>query len=171
MKGVNIRETRTLEQAFARNDFGYLTLDEHKVFDKALNEIKNSELYNKVGKDIEDKANELVETKCKPEWNRISEEMKPIGEKVNELEKEKAEAPTSDQWTEEKEEELKWLHKQLSDLTNEYQKVTDEANAELNEYKEERISQEQWACFFLEDDEYKLIGKRVGWILPTEDKE
>ena len=165
MKGVNIKETRILEQAFNKNDFGYLTLDEHKIFDKALAEIKASELYNKVGKDIEAKANEIVETKCVPEWNRISEEMKPLGEKANELEKEKA----GWNWDNDKEAELSELHKKMSELSDEYQKVTDSANAELNEYKEERINQEQWACFFLEDDEYNLIGKRVGWILSTEE--
>ena len=55
----------------------------------------------------------------------------------------------------------------MSDLSNEYQKVTDEANAELNEYKEKRINEEEWACFFLEDDEFIFIGERVGWILPS----
>lgn len=167
MKWVNLKETRILDQAFAKNDFGYLTLDEHKILDKALKEMKESELYNKVGKDIEDKANEIVNTKCRPEWTRISEEMKPLGERVNELEKEKAAIPEDWTWEIEKEEELKKLHKKLSDLTDEYQNVTDKANAELNEYKEKRISEEEWACFFLEDNEYKFIGERVGWILPS----
>ena len=94
-----------------------------------------------------------------------------IGQKtdVSELEKEKAAIPEDWVWETEKEEELKELHKKLSDLTDEYQNVTDKANAELNEYKEERLSQEQWACFFLEDDEYKFIGELVGWILPSEE--
>ena len=45
----------------------------------------------------------------------------------------------------------------MSDLSAEYQKVTDDANAELNAYKEKRINEEQGAAFLLEDDEYELI--------------
>ncbi len=170
MKWVNLREARILDQAFARNDFGYATLEQHKILDKAYAEMKASELYQTVWKDIEKKANELVKEKCQPEWNRISEEMRPLGERVNELEKEKAAVPKDWTWETEKEEELKGLHKKMSELTDEYQSITDKANAELNEYKEERLNQEQWACFFLEDDEYKFIGERVWWILPNENK-
>ena len=128
--------------------------------------LKESELYKKVWGDIENKAIELVENKCKPEWNRISEEMKPLGEKLNELEKEKASIPEEEVWEEEKETELNELHKKMSDLSNEYQKVTDDANKELEEYKDKRIEEEQGGCFFLEDDEYETIGAYAGWVLP-----
>jgi hypothetical protein len=65
--------------------------------------------------------------------------MKPLGEKRNELAKEKA----GGNWDNEKEEELNNLDKQLSELSESYQKVTTDANAELNEYKEKRINEEQ----------------------------
>lgn len=163
MKWVNIRETRLLEQAISKNSFRYLTLDEHAIVDKAYNALKESELYKTVWKDIEDKANELVETKCRPEWNRISEEMKPLGDERNALDKEKA--ADKENFSEEKEARLEELNKKLSELTDEYNSVTNKANAELNEYKEERITKEEWACFFLEDNEYKLVGELVWWAL------
>ena len=165
MKWVNIKEARLFDQwlhttiasATWRDLINFFWKDMATIT-KAAEELDASELYKTVGGDIEKKAEEIVETKCKPEWNRISEEMKPIGEKVNELEKEKAAIPEDWTWEEAKEQELAGLHKQLSDLANEYQKVTDEANAELNEYKEKRINEEEWAAYLLEDDEYKLVG-------------
>ena len=129
-----------------------------KTIAKIVNALDASDLYKTVGKDIEDKAHEIVDTKCKPEWTRISDEMRPIGEKRNALAKEKAEAPTSDQRPKEKEDELQALDKQLSELSNSYQKVTDDANKELNEFKEKRINEEQAPAFFLNEKDYKLIG-------------
>ena len=158
---VNIKEARLLDQwlnttiASARwKDIMDFFATDIKVLAKAREELENSELYKAVWWDIEAKAHEIVETKCKPEWNRISEEMKPLWEKANELEKEKA----GWNWDDGKEAELDELHKKLSDLTNEYQKVTDDANAELNAYKEERINNEKWAAFFLSEKDYKTVG-------------
>ena len=160
MKWVNVKEARLIDQwlhsSIASATWGDVVNFFHKdittIF-KVTEELSKSELYKTVGGDIEKKAEELVETKCKPEWNRISEEMKPLGEERNNLAKEKAEW----NWDNEKEEKLSELDKKMSDLSNEYQKVTDDANAELNEYKEKRINEEQWAAFLLEDDEYELI--------------
>ena len=75
MKGVNIKETRLIDQAIGKNNFRYLTLEEHAIVDKALKWLKESELYLSVWKDVEKKANEIVNEKCEPEWNRISEEI------------------------------------------------------------------------------------------------
>ena len=166
MKGVNIKETRLIDQAIGKNNFRYLTLEEHAIVDKALKWLKESELYLSVWKDVEKKANEIVKEKCEPEWNRISEEMKKFWEEVNELSKERAEK--KDDWTEEKEERLKALNDSIAELTNEYQKVTDEANEELNKYKEERINEESWACFFLEDDEYQFMWELCWFAAPQE---
>ena len=161
---VNIKEARLLDQwlnttiASARwSDLLDIIWGDMKVIEKAREELKNSELYNTVWKDIEAKAHELVDTKCKPEWNRISEEMKPLGEERNRLAKEKAEAKEWE-WLQESEDKLTGIDKQLSDLSNEYQKVTNDANAELNAYKEERINSEQWAAFFLSEKDYKIVG-------------
>ena len=160
MKWVNVKEARLIDQwlhsSIASATWGDVINFFHKdiaTILKVTEELNKSELYKTIGWDIEKKAEEIVETKCKPEWNRISEEMKPIGEKRNELAKEKA----SNNWDNLKEDELAELDKKMSDLSAEYQKVTDEANAELNEYKEKRINEEQWAAFLLEDDEYELI--------------
>lgn len=168
MKGVNIKEARLIDQwlhttvasatwkdliTFFNKDFSILI--------KALDALEESELYKTVGTDIENKAKELVETKCRPEWDRISEEMKPLGEERNNLWKEKAASKENndmESWTEEKENRLAEIDKQISDLSAEYQKVTDDANAELNEYKEKRINEEEWAAFLLEDEDYDTIG-------------
>ena len=87
---VNVREARLLDQAIQKNSFRYLTLDEHKVVDKAYLAMKDSELYKTVWDTVEKEAVRIVEEVCKPEWNRISEEMKPLWERANELSKEKA---------------------------------------------------------------------------------
>ena len=156
---VNVREAKLMEQAFSKNSFRYLTLDEHKVLDKAYKALKESEVYNKVGWEIQAEAERLVAEKCMPEWNRISEEMKPLGELRNKLAKEKAEIPEDWVWEAEKEAQLNGLDKEMSDLSAEYQKVTDEANAELNEFKEEKINNTKEACFFLSEEDYQFVGE------------
>ena len=166
MKWVNIKEARLFQQwmnttiaSVTWKDLINFIGNDMPTFVKAAKELEGSELYNAVWADIQKKAEELVETKCRPEWSRISEEMKPIGEKRNELAKERA----SNNWDNLKEDELAELDKKMSDLSAEYQKVTDDANAELNEYKDKRIAEEEWAAFMLEDDEYALIGWYVGF--------
>ena len=164
MKWVNVKEARLIDQwlhsSIASATWGDIVNFFHKdiitIF-KVSEELEKSELYKTVGGDIEKKAEEIVEAKCKPEWNRISEEMKPLGERRNELAKKKASTEVGSAWWEEDEKELTDLDKKMSDLSAEYQKVTDDANAELNEYKEKRINEEQGAAFLLEDDEYELI--------------
>ncbi len=167
---VSIKEARLIDQwlhsTIASATWGDIVNFFHKdittIF-KVTEELDKSELYKTVGWDIEKKAEELVETKCKPEWNRISEEMKPLGEERNKLAKEKAEIPEDGIWEVEKEERLKEIDKKMSDLSAEYQKVTDDANAELNEFKEERINEEKHPAFFLSEEEYKLIGGYCGF--------
>lgn len=172
MKSVSVKEARLLEQWLNTTIASVKWIDlinffnkDMAVIAKAEEGLRNSELYKSVWGDIEAKAKELVDNKCRPEWDKISEEMKPIWEKANALSKEKAEK--KDEWTEEKENELKDLDKQLWELSIKYQKVTDEANAELNEYKEKRINEEQWGCFFLDEEEYNTVGWYVWWNLPT----
>ena len=164
MKWVNVRQARLFEQwlnttiaSTTWKDLINFLWKDMGVIANAAEKLENSELYKEVWKDIEAKAQELVETKCKPEWDKISEEMKPIWERRNELAKEKSSIPEDWIWETEKEEELANLDKQLSEMSERYQKITDEANKELNEYKEERIDKEWWAAFLLEDEEYDLI--------------
>lgn len=167
---VNIREARLIEQwlksslanATWKQLVDFVWEDAKTIFkvNVALNE---SELYQKVGWEIEKEAERIVKEKCEPEWNRISEQMKPLGELRNKLAKEKAEVPEDWVWEAEKEAQLNWLDKEMADLSAEYQKVTDGANAELNEFKEKRINEEQWACFFLTEKEYKAIWKYAGF--------
>ena len=155
---VNLREARLLDQAIAKNNFRYLTLAEHKIIDKAYEAMKESELYNSIWKKIEDYATNLVNTKCVPEWNRISEEMKPLGEERNRLAKEKAEAKEWE-WLQESEDKLAEVDKKIAELTEEYQSVTDKANAELSEYKEKILWETEWACFSLNEKDYKFVGE------------
>ena len=159
---VNVKEARLFEQ-WLNSQVGSTTWKElinFIIYDidtivTAWKELEKSELYATVGWDIEKEAKRIVEEKCKPEWNRISDEMKPLGERRNELAKRKSEGGP---WAEREEEELNEIDKKMADLTNEYQKVTDEANAELNEFKNKRIAEEQWAAFFLSEKNYKTIG-------------
>jgi len=163
---ISIKEARLIDQwlhtTIASVTFGDLVnlfSNDLKKISKIIELLEASDTYKAIGAEIEAKAHELVETKCKPEWDKISEEMKPIGDKRNELAKEKA----GWNWDNEKEEELVNLDKQLSELSDKYQKVTDEANAELNEFKEKRINEEKQPAFFLNEEEYKLIGGYCGF--------
>lgn len=155
---VNVREAKLMEQAFSKNSFRYLILDEHKTLDKVYKALKESEVYNKVGWEIQAEAERLVAEKCMPERNRISEEMKPLGEERNRLAKEKAEAKEWE-WLQESEDKLIEVDKKIADLSGEYQSVTDKANAELNEFKEEKINSTKEACFFLSEEDYQFVGE------------
>lgn len=173
MKSVSVKEWRLLQQ-WLNSTIGWTTwvdmlnLDK-ELFKKAAKALDDSELYQKIWGEIQKKAEEIVKEKCEPEWKRISEEMQPLGEERNKLAKEKAEVPEDWVWETAKEERLTEIDKQLSDLSAEYQKVTDEANKELNEFKDKRINEEQGWCFILEDNEYDAIGKYVWWTLPTKE--
>jgi len=165
MKWVNVKECRLIDQwlhssiaSVTWRDLINFFGQDMSTIAKAVAELDKSELYKTVGGDIEKKAEEIVEAKCKPEWNRISEEMKPLGEERNKLAKEKAGIPEDWVWETEKEERLNEIDKKMSDLSAEYQKVTDDANKELNEFKEKRINEEQGAAFLLDDAEYDLVG-------------
>ena len=164
---VSIKEARLIDQwlhtTIASITFGDLInffSEDLKEIGKIVELLKASDTYKAIGTEIEAKAHELVETKCKPEWDRISEEMKPLGELRNKLAEKKAKG---EGWTDEDEAQLNGLDKEMSDLSNEYQKVTDEANAELNEFKEKRINEEKQPAFFLSEEEYKLIWGYCGF--------
>lgn len=169
MKWVNVKEARLIDQwlhttvaSVTWRDLINFFGQDMSTIAKAVEELDKSDLYKKVWEEIENEAKRLVKEKCEPEWNRISEEMKPLGEERNKLAKEKAEAKEWE-WLQESEDKLTEIDKQLSDLSNEYQKVTDEANAELNEFKEKRINEEQGAAFLLDDAEYDLVGWYCGF--------
>jgi len=170
MKSVSVKEWRLLQQ-WLNSTIGWATwtdilnLDK-ELFKKAAKALDDSELYQKIWGEIQKKAEEIVKEKCEPEWKRISEEMQPLGELRNKLSEKKAKG---ENWTDEDEAQLNWLDKEMADLSAEYQKVTDEANKELNEFKDKRINEEQGWCFFLEDNEYDTIGKYVWWTLPTKE--
>lgn len=154
---VNVRECKLIDQAFAKNSFRYLTLDEHKTLDKVYKALNESEVFNGVAEEIKAEWERLVREKCLPEWNRISEEMKPLGEERNALDKEKA--ADKENFPAEKEARLDELNKRLGALTDEYNSITDRANAELSTFKEEKINNTKEACFFLSEDDYKFVGE------------
>lgn len=160
---VNLRQMRIAEQAIAQNKFGYLRIKDHQVIDAVLEEIHGNEKYLKVWKAIEEYANNLVENKCKPERDKLAEEMRPLGERANELSKEKASIEEGEAFPGEKETELKELNEKIAELNKQYQKVTDDANEELAKFKEEEMAKEQWAAFFMEEDEYEIMEKLTWW--------
>lgn len=164
---VSVKEARLIDQwlhtTIASVTFGDIInffSNDLKKIDKIVSALDGSEVYKIVGWEIEAKAHELVDTKCRPERDKISEEMRPLWELRNKLAEKKAKG---EGWTDEDEAQLNWLDKEMSDLSNEYQKVTDEANAELNEFKEKRINEEKEPAFFLSEEDYKLIGGYCGF--------
>lgn len=166
MKSVNVKEARLFQQwlnttiaSTTWKDLINFINTELPAITEAWKKLDESELYNTVWNNIEKKANEIVENKCKPEWDRIAEEMKTLWEKRNELAKQKA----SWNWTDNDEGKITELDKKISDLSNEAQKITDNANKKLEEYKDKLIDESEWAAFFLEDDEYEII-KKLSWF-------
>ena len=157
---ITIKQSRLFQQAIIENKFWYLKLKEHEVLDSVLEEMEKSELFNKVGKDIEDYANKLVNEECKPQWDDIIAKMQPLNEERNELEKKKA---SEEKLTEEEDKRYEELNNLISASMEEYQRVSDEANKKLEEYKEKLIEENPGACFFVEEDVYNLVDKHTGW--------
>lgn len=118
-----------------------------------------SELYNEVWWRIQTEADRIVKEECMPQWNELSEKMKPLSPERDALDKEKA--ADKDNFPEEKQKRLDELNAELSKLAQEYQAVTDKANERLAKFKDEEIEKAEGWCFFLEDDEYDFVAKFV----------
>lgn len=157
---ITIKQAKIFQQSIVENKFWYLKLKEHEVLDSVLEEVEKSELYNRVGKDIEDYANKLVNEECKPQWDDIIAKMQPLNEERNELEKKKA---SEEGLTEEEDKRYEELNNLISASMDEYQKVSETANKKLEEFKEKTIEENPGACFFVEEDVYNLVDKHTGW--------
>ena len=88
MKWVNVKEARLIDQwlhssiaSVTWRDLINFFGQDMSTIAKAVAELDKSDLYKKVWTEIENEAKRLVKEKCETEWNRISEEMKHLGEK------------------------------------------------------------------------------------------
>ena len=152
---VRIKQCKLFSDNIRANQLPYLLNSEKEVFDKVYIAVRDNELYNKVWMDIEREANRIVEEECKPEWNRLIKQIEEAKTKITELEK-----------AEEKDEEAIKANQEIVDNSMEqYQKVSDEANAKLNEFKEDYINNnyKDATCFLLDEEDYKLVDKIIGW--------
>lgn len=152
---VRIKQLKYFSDIIRQNQLPYLLNSEKEVFDKVYIESLHNELFNKVWADIEREANRIVEEECKPEWDRILKQMEETKSKINELEK-----------AEEKDEEAIKSNQEIVDgLIDEYQKISDTANAKLNEFKESYINNnyKDATCFLLDEEDYNLVDRVTGW--------
>ena len=147
MKPVKLRMIRFFMQSIEENRLPYLLNEEKEVFDKVVKLCRENGLYAKVGEEIEEFARALVESKCKPVWTDIANRMADAGKERDELAK-------KEEKTEEEDKRLEELTTLLSNMNDEYQKVTDDANKELNEFKDKTLAQyKDTSCFDLHDKE------------------
>lgn len=156
MKPVKVRMVKYLLQCIQENHLPYLLNEEKEVMDKVYLLARDNALFNKVWKEIEEFANSLVESKCKPQRDVIIKDMENIKKEMEEFE-----------WKEEKSDEdktqLEELQKKMDEKMDEYQQVSKDANAELDEYKEKVLDEyKHTSCFDLHDKEYNLIDKILG---------
>lgn len=160
---VRIKQCKYMTDIVRQNQLPHLlsvvrngeSKSELEVFDTVYLKCLENELFNKVWADIEREANRIVEEECKPEWDRILKQMEEAKTKIAELNEK-----------EEKDEEAIRANQEIVDwLIDEYQKVSDTANAKLNEFKESYINNnyKDATCFLLDEEEYNIINRITWW--------
>lgn len=155
MKHVTVKQLKYFNQIIQENKLPYLLNEEKEVFDSVVKQARDNNLYNVVWSEIETEANRIVDEECKPEWDRLIKQIEEAKTKIIELEK-----------AEEKDEEAIKANQEIIDNAMEqYQKVSDEANVKLNEFKENLLATKykESYCFDLHDSEYNLIDRVTGW--------
>ena len=155
MKHVTVKQLKYFNQIIQENKLPYLLNEEKEVFDSVVKQARDNNLYNVVWKEIETEANRIVDEECKPEWDKLIKQIEEAKTKIVELEK-----------AEEKDEEAIKANQEIIDNAMEqYQKVSDEANVKLNEFKENLLATKykESYCFDLHDSEYSLIDRVTGW--------
>jgi chaperonin cofactor prefoldin len=116
MKGVKIKQAKYFMQVIKQNQLPYLLKEEKEVFDTVYKAIRDNKLFNDVGNIIEKEANRIVNEECKPEWERISEEITKLNDERNELDK-------KEDRTEEENDRIKEIGDKISELSSESEKV------------------------------------------------
>ena len=155
MKGVTIKMCKYFMQVIKQNQLPYLLNDEKEIFDRVYRLIMKNKLYNDVGNTIEKEANRIVNEECKPKWEALGKEMEELNKQIEELNK-----------AEEKDnEKIEELSKQISEKSSEIEKIGTEANAKLNEFKDNLIDTEYKTtyCFDLHNNEYDLVNRVIWW--------
>lgn len=158
MKWVTIKSAKYFIQVIKQNQLPYLLNEEKEVFDKVYKAIRDNKLYNSVWDVIEKEANRIVDEECKPRWNELADEMRKLNEEREELNK-------KEKKTKKDEEKIEKLNKAISEKSEEYEKIWQEANAKLNQFKDEYIDgkYKKTYCFDLHDSEYDLVNRVIGW--------
>ncbi len=163
MKHVKLRMVKYFVQSISENQLPYLKNKEKEVFDKVLELCESNKLYADVWEEIETEAKRLVRENCEPKWKEIIWEMSELWNKRNELNKQ-LESIDDEDFQKDINEKLDWINKRISDLNEEYQKITDDANKELAEFKETVLARyKDTSCFDLKDNEYNIIDSKIKW--------
>lgn len=145
-------------QVVKENHLPYLLNEEKEIFDTVYKAIRDNKLFNDVWNIIEKEANRIVDEECKPKWNELAEEMRKLNEEREELNK-------KEKKTKKDEEKIEELNKVISEKSEEYEKVWQEANVKLNTFKDSLIDEKYKTtyCFDLHDSEYDLVNRVIGW--------
>lgn len=155
MKSVTVRQAKYFMDKIKRNDLPYLKLNEHQIFDKVLDSIESNKVYVNVGKKIEDEAHRLVK-ELQPKTDEIAL-------KINELNKEYSEESKK----ENNEEKLNEIKKQLNALGEEYDKVYQDTQKALDDYKIKVIVEENRGVKIMDikNNEYDTIDNIIHWTI------
>lgn len=163
-KSVSIRQCRYFQWLIKENHLPYLLNEEKEVFDLVYKTIRDNKLYNKVWQTIEDEANRIIAEECQPKWNEIIAELDLNKKDSEDILKKEKELPEWESLSEEDRAKLEEYTQKSKDLVDAYEKVTTEANARLEEFKNNLLDNEykNTKCFDLKNKDYDLI-QRVTW--------
>lgn len=157
MKSVTVRQAKYFMDRIKRNDFPFLKLKEHEVFDKVLEAIEENGFYEKIWQQIEEEARRIVKD--------IEPKAKEIMDKIGEVNKKISETKAA--------EDKEPLEEEMKSLWEEYDKLYRDAQGDLDKFKVKLIVEDNRGVkiFDINDSDYELVNKVINWNINEEKKE
>lgn len=157
MKSVTVRQAKYFMDRIKRNDFPFLKLKEHEVFDKVLEAIEENGFYEKIWQQIEDEARRIIK--------EIEPKAKEIMDKIGEVNKKISETKAA--------EDKEPLEEEMKSLWEEYDKLYRDAQGDLDKFKVKLIVEDNRGVkiFDISESDYELVNKVINWNINEEKKE
>lgn len=157
MKSVTVRQAKYFMDRIKRNDFPFLKLKEHEVFDKVLEAIEENGFYEKIWQQIEEEARRIVK--------EIEPKAKEIMDKIGEVNKKISETKAA--------EDKEPLEEEMKSLWEEYDKLYRDAQGDLDKFKVKLIVEDNRGVkiFDISEADYELVNKVINWNINEEPKE
>ncbi len=157
MKSVTVRQAKYFMDRIKRNDFPFLKLKEHEVFDKVLEAIEENGFYEKIWQQIEDEARRIIK--------EIEPKAKELMDKIGEVNKKISETKAA--------EDKEPLEEEMKSLWEEYDKLYRDAQGDLDKFKVKLIVEDNRGVkiFDISEADYELVNKVINWNINEEKKE